>query len=273
MRLKNRGNIGKKAIFVTMRIHFTVLLLFVSLLGYSQKFRFNSSIGTSIISWHENQATFDFGAEISFQKPDKKQRFFIALKTLGNLSNSTIDRNQYTFIEPPLNNYNQPITATEPLYSQYRGGQAEAGIIWNTQNKSNKARLIPSISLYSKSIGRKINSSRRDYIEEEKYSIHGLSAGIGVLVPGKTSLSLQVKVFEPFFEEVTLYGRYVGVPYQRLVSEKVPNYKAKLDIVNGKFGLGLEVEILNLGGADNANSKSIQTSQALIPSTLLTYFF
>jgi hypothetical protein len=94
-----------------------------------------------------------------------------------------------------------------------------------------------------------------------------------VLVPGKASLSLQVKVFEPFFEEVTLYGRYVGVPYQRLVSEKVPNYKAKLDIVNGKFGLGLEVEILNLGGADNANSKSIQTSQALIPSTLLTYFF
>jgi hypothetical protein len=89
------------------------------------------------------------------------------LKTLGNLSNSTIDRNQYTFIEPPLNNYNQPITATEPLYSQYRGGQAEAGIIWNTQNKSNKARLIPSISLYSKSIGRKINSSRRDYIEVE----------------------------------------------------------------------------------------------------------
>jgi hypothetical protein len=123
------------------------------------------------------------------------------------------------------------------------------------------------------SIARKIYAARTNYIEEEKYSMHGISAGIGVLVPGKTSLSFQVKIFEPLYEEVTLFGQYVGIPYSNLVSEKLPNYKAKLDIVTGKFGIGLAVELLHLGSAENKNSKSIQASQALIPSTLLTYFF
>jgi hypothetical protein len=65
----------------------------------------------------------------------------------------------------------------------------------------------------------------------------------------------------------------VGVPYQSLVSDKLPNYKLRADVNHGQFGLRLIVEVLNLGGAENPNSKSIQASQAIIPSTLLTYFF
>jgi hypothetical protein len=65
----------------------------------------------------------------------------------------------------------------------------------------------------------------------------------------------------------------VGVPFQSLVSDKHPNYKLKADINHGHFGIALTVEVLNLGGAENPNSKSIQASQAFIPSTLLTYFF
>ena len=159
---------------------------------------------------------------------------------------------QYTFIEPPVNPRNQPISPSEELLSQYRGGQAEAGISWTSKHKIS---FIPSLSFYSKSIARKISSAKSEYIEEEKYSLHGISAGIGMFIPGKTSLSLQAKIFEPLYEEVTLYGRYVGVPYQSLVSDKLPNYKLRADLNHGHFGLGLTVEVLNLGGAQNPKSK------------------
>ena len=253
-----------------MRLLGVLFFLFVSIGVFAQKFRFNSSIGSSLISWHESQSTLDLAAGISFQNPGKKHKIFVELKTMGNISGSPINRSQYVFIEPPINPRNQPISPYDELVAQYRGGQAEAGISWTSQHKIS---FIPSLSIYSKSIARKINSSKSEYIEEEKYSLHGISAGIGVLIPGKTSVSLQAKIFEPLYEEVTLYGRYVGVPYQSLVSDKHPNYKLRADINHGHFGLALTVEVLNLGGAENPNSKSIQASQAFIPSTLLTYFF
>ena len=253
-----------------MRFLGILFFLFVSIGVFGQKFRFNSSIGSSLVSWHENQSTLDLAAGISFQNPGKKHKIFVELKTMGNISGSPVNRSQYVFIEPPINPRNQPISPTEELLAQYRGGQAEAGISWTSKHKIS---FIPSLSIYSKSIARKINSSKSEYIEEEKYSLHGISAGIGVLIPGKTSVSLQAKIFEPLYEEVTLYGRYVGVPYQSLVSDKHPNYKLRADINHGHFGLAFNVEVLNLGGAENPNSKSIQASQAIIPSTLLTYFF
>jgi len=253
-----------------MRLLGILFFLFISIGVFGQKFRFNSSIWSSLISWHESQATLDLAAGISFQNPGKKHKFFVELKTMGNISGSPINRSQYVFIEPPINPRNQPIPPTEELLAQYRGGQAEAGISWTSKHKIS---IIPSLSIYSKSIARKINSSKSEYVEEEKYSLHGISAGIGVLIPGKTSVSLQAKIFEPLYEEVTLYGRYVGVPFQSLVSDKHPNYKLRADINRGHFGLAFNVEVLNLGGAENPNSKSIQASQAIIPSTLLTYFF
>ena len=253
-----------------MRFIGILIFIFISLGVFGQKFRFNSGIGTSLISWHESQPTLDLAAGITFQNPGKKHKIFVELKTMGNVTGSPINRSQYTFIEPPVNPRNQPISPSEELLSQYRGGQAEAGISWTSKHKIS---FIPSLSFYSKSIARKISSAKSEYIEEEKYSLHGISAGIGMFIPGKTSLSLQAKIFEPLYEEVTLYGRYVGVPYQSLVSDKLPNYKLRADLNNGHFGLGLTVEVLNLGGAENPKSKSIQASQAIIPSTLLTYFF
>ena len=210
-----------------MRFLGILSFLLISIGVFGQKFRFNSSIGSSLISWHESQSTLDLAAGISFQNPDKKHKIFVELKTIGNISGSPINRSQYVFIEPPVNPRNQPISPTEELLAQYRGGQAEAGISWTSKHKIS---FIPSLSFYSKSIARKISSARSEYIEEEKYSLHGISAGLGVFIPGKTSVSLQVKIFEPLYEEVTLYGRYVGVPYQSLVSDKIPNYKLRADV-------------------------------------------
>ncbi len=256
-----------------MRFRFVLLFIAITFVSFGQKFRFNSSIGASHFSWHENQVTLDLAAEISFQNPEKNHRTFILMKTLGNIMNSPIDRSNYQFIEPPMNNGNQPLSATEPLNSTYRGGEAEIGLQWNTSPKLHQARWMPSLSIYSKSIGRKISSTKAEYVEEEKYSLHGISAGIGYYMPGKTNVFFQAKVFDPLYREVTLYGRYIGVPFQSLISENNLNYKVKLDFNRGKFGFGLNIEILNLGEVENPNSKSIPASQAIIPSTLFTYFF
>lgn len=273
MPLKIRGSIGKSAIFVPMRFSIALLFLFVSTGIFGQKFRFNSSIGASHFIWHESQMTVDLAAEISFQNPDKNRRTFIALKTIGNVMSSSVDRSKYQFIEPRINSTNKPLSPTESLNSTYRGGEAEVGLQWNTSPKLNKKRWIPSLSIYSKSIGRKISSGRAEYIEEEKYSLHGISAGIGLYIPGKTNVLIQAKIFEPLFREVTLYGRYIGVPFQSLITENDLSYKAKIDLTKGKFGLSFNLEVLNLGAVTNPKSKSIIASQTIIPSTLFTYFF
>lgn len=256
-----------------MRFRISLVFLVITFVSFGQKFRFNSSVGTSLISWHEQQMTLDFAAEITFQNPEKNHKTFIALKTMGNLTGSAIDRSNYTFIEPPMNNFNQPIQPNEVLQSSYRGGEAEVGLLWNTNKRKTTVHLTPILSLYSKSIARKISSLRSEYIEEEKYSLHGVSGGLGLVIPGKTSVHIQAQVFEPLYEEVTLYGRYVGVPFQSLVSDKHLNFKAKIQVVKGNFGWTLNLETLNLGGAENPKSKSIKASQAIIPSTLFTYFF
>ena len=256
-----------------MRFRITLLFLAITFFGFGQKFRFNSSIGASHFSWYENQITVDLAAEISFQNPDKNHRTFIAMKTLGNIMSSPIDRSTYQFIEPPMTSGNQPLSSAEELNSAFRGGEAEIGLQWNTSPSLHQARWIPSLSIYSKSIGRKITSARSQYIEEEKYSLHGISAGIGYLVPGKTNVFIQAKIFEPLYRDVTLYGRYIGVPYESLISDNNLNYKVKVDFNRGKFGFGFNLEILNLGAVSNPKSKPIPASQVIIPSTLFTYFF
>jgi hypothetical protein len=252
-----------------MRVSIALLFLLVSTGIFGQKFRLNTSIGSSVILWHENQNTVDLGAELSFQKPQQKHKFFAALKTMGNIYGSSVNRSHYT----PFNKEIPQIGLTEELQAYYRGGQAEGGIIWNTQETSNSPKLSPSLSYYSKSIARKISSSTSGYIEEEKYSLHGISAGLGLLIPGKTKLRIQVKVMEPFYEKITFYGENAEIPYKTRVSGKAPNYMLKLDINRKTYGLGMALEILNFGAADNPKSKSISASQAIIPSTLLTYFF
>jgi hypothetical protein len=257
-----------------MKISIALLLLFVSTGIFGQKFRFNSSIGASQFSWYENQVTLDLATEITFQNPDKNRRTFVNFKTMGNMMGSSVDRSKYQFIEPPLTSGNQPLSPTEALNSTYRGGEAEVGLQWNTSPKLRKStRWMPSLSIYSKSIARKISSGKAEYIEEEKYSLHGLSAGLGVYIPGKTNVFIQAKIFEPLYQEVTLYGRFIGVPFQSLVTNNQLNYKAKIDFTRGKFGFGINLEFINLGAVENTKSKSITASQAIIPSTLFTYFF
>ncbi len=251
-----------------MRISIALFFLLVSPGIFGQKFRLNTSIGSSVILWHENQNTIDLGAELSFQKPQQKHKIFAALKAMGNIYESSINRSHYT----PFNKGPQ-IGLTEELEAQYRGGQAEGGIIWNTPQISNSIRLSPSLSYYSKSIARKINSISSGYIEEEKHSLHGISAGMGLLIPGKTNLSIQIKIMEPFYENITFYGENAGVPHKTKVSGKAPNYMFKVDISGKTYGLGMTLEILNFGAANNPKSKSISASQAIIPSTLLTYYF
>jgi hypothetical protein len=217
--------------------------------------------------------TMDLAVEISFQNPEKNHRKFISLKTMGNISGTSIDRSTYSFIEPPINNFNQPIQPTEVLQAEYRGAEAEAGLIWNTNKNKKQIHLSPVLSLYSRSLARKISSLKSEYIEEEKYSLHGISAGMGLVIPGKTTIHLQAQVFQPLYDQVTLYGRYIGIPYQSLVSDKPLNFKAKIQISKGHFGWTLNLESLHLGGVENPESKSIEASQAIIPSTLFTYFF
>jgi hypothetical protein len=252
-----------------MRVSIALLFLLVSTGIFGQKFRLNTSIGSSVILWHENQNTVDLGAELSFQKPQQKHKIFAALKTMGNIYGSNVNRSHYT----PFDKENTQIGSTEELQAHYRGGLAEGGIIFNTPQTSNSPKLSPSLSYYSKSIARKISASTSRYIEEEKYSLHGISAGMGLLIPGKTNLNIHVKIMEPFYEKITFYGENVGVPYKTRVSGKAPNFMVKVDISRKTYGLGMTLEILNFGAADNPKSKSISASQAIIPSTLLTYFF
>jgi hypothetical protein len=253
-----------------MRIALTLFVcLWMSLTSFGQKIRFASSIGTSFINWHENQATLDLGAQISFQNPGKKHVFFVKLKTLGNIEASFVDRTSYTFVEPPMKTNNTPLSATEPLSALYRGGQAEVGFQWFFNSK-----LSPIVSIYSKSLARKITSNKTEYIEEEKYTLHGLSLGLNYEWKIKdATINIQGQVFEPLYREITLYGRYIGIPYSSLPANNTISYKSQLDLHIKKFGLALNYEILNFGAANNPNSKSLEASEARLLSALFTYYF
>jgi hypothetical protein len=182
-----------------------------------------------------------------------------------------VDRSKYTFIEP-RNTNSTPISSTEELFSNYRGSEAEVGFLWN-QNTSILPHFYPILSLYSKSIARKISSKNSNYIEEEKYRLHGINAGIGLIIPGKIVTTIQGQIFEPIMRDITLYGNYVGVPY---TSTKFTNelcYKGKIGFKKAKVGALLTYEILNLGAAENKNSKSILATQANNLSFSLQYEF
>lgn len=253
-----------------MRI--TLILSFVLLTSstiFGQKIRFASSIGTSIINWYENQPTLDLGAQILIQNPGKNHLFFVKLKTLGNIEASPVDRTGFTFVEPPLMANNTPLSPTEPLSALYRGGQAEVGFQWFL-----KSKLTPILAIYSKSLARKITSNKTEYIEEEKYALHGISLGLNYEWKVKdATINLQGQIFEPIYRDITLYGRYIGVPYSTLPADNSINYKSRLDIHIKKFGIALNYEILNFGAANNPKSKSLDASQARLLSTFFTYYF
>jgi len=248
-----------------------LLILFSFQRAQAQLIRLEAGIGATQISWLESQVTTDLNVQLSIQKKESKRKFFVALKAYGNLKRSDVDRSKFTFIEPS-NTYSTKINSTEELYSNYRGSEAEVGFLWN-QKTSILPHFYPILSLYSKSIARKISSKNSNYIEEEKYSLHGINAGIGVIIPGKTTITFQGQIFEPIMRDVTLYGSYVGVPYSSTSSVNDLSYKGKIGFKKAKIGALITYEILNLGAAENKNSKSILASQANSLSFSLQYEF
>ena len=248
-----------------------LLILFSFQRAQAQLIRLEAGIGATQISWLESQVTTDLNVQLSIQKKESKRKFFVALKAYGNLQRSDVDRSKFTFIEPS-NTYSTKINSTEELYSNYRGSEAEVGFLWN-QKTSILPHFYPILSLYSKSIARKISSKNSNYIEEEKYSLNGINAGIGVIIPGKTTITFQGQIFEPIMRDVTLYGSYVGVPYSSTNSNNDLCYKGKIGFKKAKIGAIITYEILNLGASENKNSKSILASQANSLSFSLQYEF
>ncbi|MDF5691743.1 hypothetical protein [Aquirufa aurantiipilula] len=248
-----------------------LVILFLLLSGpisWGQKFKLESSVGSSRIMWYENQQTIDFSTQITFQKPNAKKLFFLRLKTYGNTHHSPVDLANYSFIEPQ----NTPTNLNE-LESAYRGGEAELGIKWQHKAKKVDPFFYPMVSIYSKSLARKISTPSYKYIEEEKYSLHGITAGFGLKIPGKNDFAISAQIFEPIIREVTLFGRYVGVPFQTLSTANDLSFKGKLEYKHQQIGATFMYELLNLGSSSNPNSKSIPASSVHFLSAYLTYYF
>lgn len=270
--MRNIGNFEQ--IYSFMRNVKNLLFLFIlisSQIAKAQLIRLEAGIGATQISWLENQSTADLNVQLSIQKKESKRKFFVALKAFGNLHRSNVDRSKYTFIEPRNTNSN-PISSNEELYSNFRSSEAEIGYMWN-QKTSISPTFYPILSLYSKSIARKISSNNSHYIEEEKYSLYGINAGIGVIIPGKIETTIQGQIFEPIIRDITLYGNYVGVPYSSIKSDNDLCFKGKIGFKKAKIGALLTYEIFNLGAAENKNSKSILASKANSLSISFLYEF
>lgn len=248
-----------------------LLFLFSSQIVYGQLIRLEAGIGATKFSWLEDELTADLNVQLSIQKKNVSRKFFIELKAFGNTQRSLIDKSSYIYIEP-LNKNANPLNPNEDLYSNYRGAEAEVGFMWN-QKISSKPIFYPILSIYSKSIARKISSNSTHYVEEEKYSLHGINAGIGLRIPGKIETTFQGQIFEPIIRNITLYGAYIGVPYSTSNSTNDLGFKGRLGLKKDKIGALLTYELLNLGLAENKNSKTILASQVNSISISILYEF
>jgi len=253
-------------------IIFLTLLSFFCTLG--QKFNLRSGVGMSGVFWHENQATVNFSIQLSYQKKNATTRLYGELKTFGNAFDSKVDPTKYEFIPRSSSSSQYPNTLDiTNLSSYYRGGAGEAGIQLHYNKEAKIPFLFPEISLYSISFARKISSEKTQYVEEEKYALHGLSAGAGILIPGKVKVSVKSKLFVPLLTNFTLYGRYVGVPYETSKQEIDLCYRNAAEITYKKFNLVLEYDSYHLGKSENLKSKTISDSYNNIFSVYLNYLF
>ena len=232
-------------------------ILFSGSIAKAQLFRLEAGLGATQISWLESQATTDLNVQLSIQKKQLKHKFFVALKAFGNTHRSNVDRSKYTFIEP-RNSNSSTISPNEELYSNYRGSEAEVGFLWN-QKTSILPHFYPILSLYSKSIARKISSKNSNYIEEEKYALHGVNAGLAYKAQWKeTSVELNGQIFVPLYQRITLYGELVGVPNSTMTASNSPSYQTDLHLRYKRVGLTLSYEIVNFGSPQGQSSKSIK---------------
>lgn len=204
--------------------------------------------------------TLDLGGQLTFQLPNKKYQIFAELKALGNLNDSPAN---------PSLVLNTALPNKQMLETSYRGGQAEAGMRWNTSSG-----FSPSIALYSKSIARKITTNQSEYIEEEKYALHGLNAGLAYKIKWKqSSIELHGQVFAPIYQRITLYGQRIGEPFAQMTSSNSPSYRSRMEFRYQKLGLSLTYEQLNFGTPENPQLIAVKASQANIISSLITFYF
>lgn len=250
------------------------LMLLTSCWTVGQKFHLRSGVGMSGVFWHENQATANFAIQLSYQKKSSPFRFYGELKTFGNAFDSKVDPSKYEFIPHTSSSGQYPNTLDiNKLSSYYRGGAGEAGIQFHYKKDEKKPFIFPELSIYSISFARKISSEKTQYVEEEKYALHGLSAGAGIQFPGKVKVSVKSKLFVPLLTNFTLYGRYVGVPYETSNQEIDACYRNSAEITYKKFNLVLEYDSYHLGKSENLKSKTISDSYNNIFSVFLNYLF
>jgi hypothetical protein len=201
---------------------------------FGQKFHFATSLGTSNLNWSQSQMSLNTGAYLQFQKPGKPTQLFGQLTIIGNLQSSTIDNHSVAF----------------------RGGKGEIGL-----NRLTKSGIFTSISIYSVSMAKKTSSSKGYFTSEEKFSLHGLRAGLGFRTQGKIKTTFQAKVFEPILRSETMHL------WGKDLSQKLSNqlgYQASLEFRLPKWALGFDYEQIKYG-APFATLKST--------SAQLTYFF
>ncbi len=251
------------------------ILSFIALLfcqfSFGQKFHLKAGVGMSSLNWYENQVTANFSIHLNYQKPNSPVLFFGELKTLGNTEDSKVNPANYDFI--PQSSQSYPTLDVNQLSSYYRGGSMEIGLQMHQGKKLKNIHISPEISLYSISLARKISTEKTNYVEEEKYALHGLSGGIGFYFPGKIKFNVKSKLFLPLITNFTLYGRYIGVPYETSNQEIDLCYRNVAEITFKKFNVVLEYDTYLLGKSENLKSKTIPASTNTIASLYLNYLF
>lgn len=241
---------------------------------FAQKFHLRSGIGINHINWYEQEFTANFSSQLTYQKPGSSLMFVGELKTFGNIAESKVDPSTYVFIPyTPAPGQMPDVLNLDDLSSTYRGGSAELAIRFNQKNKNNSAKLIPELSVYSISFARKISTEKTHYVEEEKYGLHGFTGGLGIMIPGKVNIYAKSKLFVPVFNNFTLYGRYVGVPYENSNQEINVSYRNAVELTYKRFNLEFDYDIYHLGRSENLKSKTIPSSKNTIVSVYLNYLF
>lgn len=252
----------------------TFLVIMLSIHLNAQKFHLRSGIGINNINWYEQELTANFNSQLTYQKPGSSLMFVGELKTFGNIVESKVDPATYIFIPyTPTPGQTADVLNLNELSSTYRGGSAEVAIRFNQKKKSDKPQLVPELSIYSISFARKISSEKTHYVEEEKYGLHGFTGGMGLMIPGKVKVYAKSKLFIPVFNNFTLYGRYVGVPYENSNQETNVSYRNTIEFTFKKFNLEFDYDIYHLGKSENLKSKTIPASQNTIVSVYLNYLF
>lgn len=228
-------NIGKHGILQRMKFYLILLLSYFSWTScFGQKFHFATSLGFSRLQWSQSQTSLNAGAYLQFQKPGKPTQLFGQLTIIGNMQSSSIDNHSVAF----------------------RGGKGEIGL-----NRFTKSGIFASASIYSVSMAKKTSSTKGYFTSEEKFTMHGLRAGLGFRTQGKIKTTMQAKVFEPILRAESMHQ------WGKDQSQKLSNqlgYQASLEFRLPKWALGLDYEQIKYGAPfATLNSTSAQ----------ITYFF